>query len=304
MTSTSTTSESDHRWTTPTADRAVERWLAPGARVASFTILGRIGSGGTAHVYEAVVGENRVALKLPRATSRAALRRERAQRLQREALVMRRLDSPRIVRLLASGVLEGVPYLAMERLEGETLSHRIERGGPLEIRDVVALGAQILEGVGHIHDAGFVHRDIKPSNVFLPHGQGAKLLDLGLAIGAGVHVSDVTAVGRFVGTLDYCAPERLVPILGYDHRVDLYAVAATLYRALTGRRLFEVRADDLVEAILRDRPKSPSEWRGDVSTTLDSVLLRALEKRPAHRYDSASTMHDALLTARDSRSPQ
>lgn len=297
MTTTSTTSDSGYPWATRRSP-ALEAWLAPGARVATFTIVGRIGAGGAAQVYEAMFGDQRVALKLPRPTSRPTSRRERAQRLEREARVMRKLDSPHIVRLLASGNHEGAPYLVMELLEGETLSERLERGPDLDVDEVVALGAHLLDGVAHMHEAGFLHRDIKPSNVFLPHDRHAMLLDLGLAVGAAPDASDVTEAGRFVGTLDYCAPERLVPILGYDHRVDLYSVAATLYRALTRRHLFAARANALVEAILQDAPVPASTLRADVPPALDEVLQRALEKRPNHRYESADEMRLALLASR------
>jgi tetratricopeptide (TPR) repeat protein len=209
----------------------------------------------------------------------------RAERFAREALILADLRHPSVVRYLASGETEdGVPYLAMEWLDGEDLRARLAESR-LSIADAVALGVLVAEALGAAHQRGVVHRDVKPSNIHLIPGQGfrVKLLDFGIA--RRQHsATDVTKTGARVGTPRYMSPEQVRGARDVGPRADVFALGCVLYECLTGRPAFGGNDEMAVLAkILLDEPVRVGELRFAVPAALDALIARMLAKDPSER---------------------
>jgi tetratricopeptide (TPR) repeat protein len=247
-----------------------------------FEIERRAGAGGMGEVYQAHdrrTGE-RVALKVLH--RRAALEEGR---FMREAEVLSALSHPSIVRYLGHGqTAAGAPYLAMEWLEGETLSARLSRAG-LTIGESVALGARVAEALGEAHRHGVVHRDLKPSNLFLRGGSiGAPaLIDFGIArmMRAG---GTLTTPGAMVGTPGYMAPEQARGESAVGPRADVFSLGCVLFKCLSGRPPFE--GDDALAVMLKvvlEEPPLLSELRPEIPEALSDLVARMLSKTPEQR---------------------
>ena len=264
-----------------------------GQTLGHYCITSELGAGGMGRVFRArdLHLERDVALKvLP---SGFPADEEARKRLRREAHAISRLSHPNIATVFDFDSQDGIDYLVMELVEGETLSSRIGRG-PLSERDVVALGTQLVAGLAAAHEKGVVHRDLKPANLMVSDDGRLKILDFGLAIAMapddGKDVTRTAFVGDVIaGTLPYMAPEQLGgrPL---DVRSDIYSVGAILYEMATARRAFpHAQPAALVAAILHETPPP-----APVSQSLQRVLLRSLEKDPGRRYQSARELLAAL----------
>jgi serine/threonine-protein kinase len=257
-------------------------------QLGDFTVVTRLGEGGSGTVYAArwTRAEEAVALKVLREAV-TATEKERA-RFFEEAAKLRKVEHPSLVRVLDVGTLpDGRPYLVMPRLSGETLAQRLARG-PLDPSDAIDVFEQLADGVGAIHDAGLVHRDIKPENVFLedaPPGAPPRaiLLDFGIARAIDRPDSTTTEAGVVRGTPAYMAPERFFGTPA-GVRTDVYELALLLYMMLVGRLPWDPAADN---ASGRLQPSPPSALGAPVPSGLDTVLLRAMSTRPEVRPDSA-----------------
>jgi tetratricopeptide (TPR) repeat protein len=267
--------------------------MGPGDVVADrFEVEHLAGSGGHGSVYAARDRQSgeRIALKVLFGEDP-----ERGLRFAREALLLCELAHPGIVRYVAHGYTpQDAPFLAMEWLEGESLSRRLARGG-LTIAETVQLGQRVAEALDFAHRRGVVHRDLKPSNLFLPGAdiRRAKLLDFGIArFAAG---RQLTITGAMLGTPGYIAPEQARGQRDIDARADLFALGCVLFKCLTGRNTFE--AEDamavLLKVVLEDAPR-PSELRSDVPSELDDLVARMLQKSPADRPRDAAQVAAAL----------
>ena len=209
-----------------------------------------------------------------------------------EAKAARQIAHDNVVRVLDFGQADtGELYMVMERLEGETLAARIQRG-PLPESAVRRLGQGIAEGLAAAHAAGIVHRDLKPANVFLVKDQ-VKILDFGLArdLDAGSH----TAVDAVIGTPLYMAPEQGAGSRFAVFASDLYSLGAVLFEMLTGRPPFRYdSAATLLAAHAREAPVKPSALGVVVSSKLEALILACLAKRPANRPEGALALAKAL----------
>jgi eukaryotic-like serine/threonine-protein kinase len=230
--------------------------------------LGPLGSGGIGEVYRArdTRLERTVAIKiLPRELSNDPIRK---QRFEREAKTISSLNHPNICTLHDVGSQDGVDYLVMECVEGETLAKRLEKG-PLPLEQVLKYGVQIAEALDKAHRSGVIHRDLKPGNMMLTVS-GAKLLDFGLAkpdsplasaatlTAAAKQDSPVTEQGTVVGTFQYMSPEQ-VERKELDGRSDIFSLGAVLYEMLTGQRAFQGKSQlSVASAILEKKNPRPS----------------------------------------------
>ncbi len=207
-------------------------------------------------------------------------------RLLREAEAAARLSHPGIVRVLDVGLLDGLPYLAMELVDGPTLSSVLERDGPLAPAEAARIGAGLARALEHAHAQGVVHRDLKPANVLLAGpGRDPKIVDFGLAKDAEASGATLTMTGEILGTPPFMAPEQADGSgKRADGKADVYALGATLHAMLTGVPPFQATSTlGLLTRVLTEQPKPPSARRPGISPALDRLVLRCLEKQPARR---------------------
>jgi serine/threonine-protein kinase len=255
-----------------------------------YTVLQRIGSGGMADVWLADDShlQRQVALKVLHA--RFAQDREFVERFRREAEAAAGLQHPNVVAVFDRGEVDGTYYIAMQYLEGRTLKQVIDAG--LTPEQAAGLIRQVLEGARFAHRHGVVHRDLKPQNVIVDAEGKATVTDFGIAHAG---VSEITQAGAVMGTPHYLSPEQAQ---GFEVTAvsDLYSIGVTLYEALTRRVPFE--ADSAVAIAMKQvsqAPQRPSSINPQVSPALDAVVMRALEKEPGQRFQSA----DAFIAAID-----
>jgi serine/threonine-protein kinase len=249
--------------------------------------------------------EREVALKvLPAATEADDVARKR---LLREARLASKLNHPNICTIYEVGEDDGVAFIAMELVSGETLTERLS-SGPISTDEVLRLGREMADGLAHAHASGVVHRDFKSGNVVITSEGRAKVLDFGLAARiSGEELGEATTYsvdslelsGKIVGTLAYMAPEQLKGEAA-DARSDLWALGVVLYEMASGVRPFQGKTGfELSSAILSTTPQPlPPGPRGVLPTQLQMVIDRCLEKDSARRYQSAGEVRAALETAR------
>jgi eukaryotic-like serine/threonine-protein kinase len=252
-----------------------------------------LGSGGMARVVAAHdrVLDREVAVKLLTVPPDPAAR----ERFLREARAAARLRHPNVVAVHDTGEHRGQPYIVMELVEGETLGDLLDREGPLEIEEAVAVTAGVLEVLVVAHEQGLLHRDVKPGNVLLPLGGGVKLADFGIAKAMDEATAGLTASGAVMGTATYLAPE-LVEGAAPSPASDVYSVGCLLYALLAGSPPFVGDNAVAVAYAQRHTPVPPiGTLRPEVPADLRGVLDRALAKDPAHRYQDAAAMLAALL---------
>ena len=273
--------------------------LAPGRTLGPYEILSPLGAGGMGEVYEAKdtrLGRT-VAIKvLPEGLAENP---ERRARFEREARTVSQLTHPHVCTLYDVGEEEGLHFLVMEHLEGETLAERLDRGA-LPLEETLRYGAQIGEALHAAHRRGVIHRDLKPANVMLTK-DGVKLLDFGLArmaAGAGEAVADLptmtmreegalTDEGTVLGTFPYMSPEQVEGGQA-DARSDIFALGAVLYEMTTGRRAFTGEsAASVMASILRAEPEPLSQVEPVSPPIFDHLVSRCLAKDPEERWQSA-----------------
>ena len=272
--------------------------LNPGTRLGPYEILAPIGAGGMGEVYKAKDTrlDRIVAIKvLP---EHLAENPERKQRFEREAKAISQLNHPHICTLYDVGEQDGIDYLVMEYIEGETLADALKKG-PLPLDKALEYGAQIADGLDKAHRVGIVHRDLKPGNMMLTQS-GAKLLDFGLAkpnAASQPSLADLSAIptqdkpltetGAIVGTVQYMAPEQLEGKQA-DARTDLFAFGAVLYEMVTGKKAFEGKSQlSVMTAILEKDPPPASSAQPVSPSALDHLLSVCLAKDPEDRWHSA-----------------
>jgi eukaryotic-like serine/threonine-protein kinase len=257
-----------------------------------YRVLRRIGSGGMADVWLAEDPhlQRRVALKVLH--RRFAQDREFVERFRREAESAAGLSHPNIVSVFDRGDVEGTYYIAMQLLEGRSLKELIDQG--LTPEQSAGLIRQVLEAAGYAHRHGVVHRDLKPQNVIVSDEGEATVTDFGIARAG---ASEITQAGSVMGTPHYLSPEQAQG-QAVTSVSDLYSVGVLLYEALAGRVPFE--ADSAVAIAMKQvshTPQRPSSINPAVSPALDAVVMRALEKDPGQRFQSAEAFIVALDAA-------
>ncbi len=216
-----------------------------------------------------------------------------------EGRIQRYLDHPNIIDVY--DILEQ-PKLAiiMEYIVGPTLDEYLNDHGPLNPHELLSLMLPVLSAVGFAHHKGVIHRDIKPSNILLkptPSGMVPKIMDFGVAkVERG---RDLTAAGTTVGTLHYMSPEQIVGSKDIDGRADIYSLGVTIYKLCTGEVPFNASTEfALMMAQVEARPTPPRTLRPELSERLEAIILRALAKQPAQRFQTVKELTSALLELR------
>jgi serine/threonine protein kinase/Tol biopolymer transport system component len=284
--------------------------LPSGSKLGPYEILTRLGAGGMGEVYRArdTRLDRTVAIKiLPARLSSDPVRK---QRLEREAKTISSLNHPHICVLYDIGNQDGIDYLVMECVEGETLAKRLQKGA-LPLEQVLKYGMQIADALDKAHRSGVVHRDLKPGNIMLTP-TGAKLLDFGLAkatpslvagatLPAATRNSPMTEQGTIVGTFQYMSPEQIGG-KELDGRSDIFSFGAVLYEMLTGERAFEGKGHlSVASAILEKEPVPISSIKPMTPPALDHTIRRCMSKDPDERWQTARDLQRELKWIADPR---
>ncbi len=289
--------------------------LSPGQRLGPYEVVGPLGAGGMGEVFTARdtrLGRLVAVKVLPR---EVAADPDRRARFEREARAISALSHPHVCALFDVGRAEteagAIDFIVMERLEGDTLASRLERG-PMPVAEVLALGSQLAGALAAAHHRGIVHRDLKPANVVLTRA-GAKLLDFGLAHDgdrepggeaaaapadtAATEARPLTRVGTLVGTWPYLSPERIRGGVA-DARSDIFALGCVLHEALTGKRAFEgATPSDVAAAILEREPPDLRESVSGVPPVLAALVEQCLAKDAEARWQCAQDVARGLRLA-------
>ena len=277
--------------------------LQPGSQAGRFEILGHLGSGGMGEVYRARdprLGRE-VALKILPAHLLAD--RDRLVRFAQEARSASGLNHPNIVTIYEIGQLGDLPYMAMELIEGATLRAAIQ-AGPQPVKRVLALGAQLADGLAKAHSASLVHRDLKPENVMLTRDGFVKILDFGIAKLSGPSSPEagrpgLTQTGLVLGTPGYMSPEQAKG-LPLDARSDQFSLGLILYELLTGKRAFERGSAVLtMSAVIQEEPEPLELLAPRTPLPLRWLIERCLEKDPDRRFTSTQDLARDLQNLRD-----
>jgi len=268
-----------------------------------YQIAGRIGAGGMGVVYKAedLRLQRPVAIKVLRVGDTSGAR-ERVRRFQQEARAASHLNHPNIVAMHDSGTEAGLPFFAMEYVEGQTLRAMIIEEKQADIKLVFDVISQAASALSAVHAAGIIHRDIKPENIVVRPDGFVKVLDFGLARmrepGSDESIKTLlTRAGQVAGTVQYLSPEQILgkPVTA---RTDLFSLGVVAYELATGVRPFDGPTDGAVfDAILRRDPEPPSAVRPELGRRLDALIMGAIEKDPDLRFQTAADLRSACRRA-------
>lgn len=280
--------------------------ITANSQLGPYKVLSRLGAGGMGEIYRAKDTRlgRKVAIKvLPEhlANNQSAL-----SRFQREAKALAALSHPNILTIYDIGNEQGVAFVVMELLEGETLRTHLRRA-PLGVDKAVETSLCILEGLTAAHSNGVIHRDLKPENVFITYDGRVKILDFGLArlepVYSPDHISPNSSIatipaqtqdGIVLGTLDYMSPEQIRGST-VDSRSDIFSFGCLLYEMLTGNRPFSRETNpDTLAAILKEPPLRIDLAVTKINSKLESLILRCLEKNPDERFQTCAQLNEAL----------
>jgi serine/threonine-protein kinase len=266
------------------------------SKIGRYQIEGELGKGAMGVVYKAIdpnIGRP-IALKTMRVDVHGLERDELVRRFQNEARAAGVLSHPNIVTIYDAGEDNGIFYIAMEYIEGQTLSHVLHQKRSLMASEVVDIGAQICAGLQYAHSKKVVHRDIKPANIMIGPTGSVKIMDFGIAkAGAGL-----THTGEVVGTPNYMSPEQ-VKGRDLDGRSDLFSTGVILYEMLTGERPFTGQSvTTIIYKIVHENPIPPRELDVSIHPGLSMIVTKTLSKDPDDRYQEAVDLATALKSYR------
>jgi hypothetical protein len=265
-----------------------------------FRVEREVGHGGWGLVYEAhdLRNDRRVAIKLLRSEFAGSVS---DARFKREIEILSRLDHPHIVALYEWGEFNGAPWYSMSFVDGESLSQRLEREGPLSIAEALRIARCVAEALAHAHAVGIVHRDIKPANILLRHGD-VLVADFGIArsISRAASLDSISSSGVQIGTPTYMSPEQATADSDVDGRSDIYSLGCVLYEMLAGEPPFSGSTSTaLVARHVLDPVPPLGTVRPSVPKSVEDVVYHALSKSPADRFQTAAEFATALGAVAD-----
>lgn len=269
----------------------------PPERIGRYVVQSVIGRGAMGVIYKAHDPsiDRLVAIKLVRADLLTGDDREDyLERFRREAQAAGRCMHPNIVAIYDFALHDGNPYLAMEFVQGISLSEALARGTKFLLADAVSIVRQVLEALACAHGVGIVHRDIKPANILLLQGGRVKVTDFGISR---IESSHLTHSGSVIGTPSYMSPEQCRGET-VDRRSDLFSAGAVLYELVTGERPFRGKTfTEVIRQVVETQPRDIRECVPAAPPSLQAALSRAMAKHSADRYPTAQAMADALRDA-------
>ena len=253
-----------------------------------YDLLDVAGRGGFGKVYKARDRENGriVALKIPHSAMWKSP--NDLKRFFREAQTSRKLKHPGVCQIIDTGIADGVPYIAMEYVLGETLDQILAKRACIPVNQALLTVYKLASTLAEAHRLGVVHRDLKPSNImFEPEKRALKILDFGLAFHITADETRVTRTGDILGTPMYMSPEQVRGEVGdIDERTDIYSLGVILFEMITGRPPFVGSAAEVFGKILFENPGPPSQYHAKLPYSIDEICLKLLSKSPADRYPS------------------
>ena len=266
-----------------------------GQLVGNYKIEAKLGEGGMGAVYKGVdtMLDREVAIKAlrPELASQTSV----VERFRSEAVTLAKLNHPNIAALYTMFRQGEELYMVLEFVRGETLDTIIQKRGAMPAGEAIPVFCQVLDGINHAHELGVVHRDIKPANIMLTENGKLKVLDFGIARLLGS--ARMTRAGNIIGTLEYMAPEQ-VKGQETDGRSDIYALGMMLYEVLTGRLPFETENEfELMKLQTEAMPPNPRSINPAIPEEVDAAIMRAVQKNPDERFQTAGEMRDHLLEA-------
>ena len=278
--------------------------IPSGMRLGPYEIVSPLGAGGMGEVYRARDDRLHRDVAIKVLPARVARDSDALARFEREAKAVAALSHPNILSIFDFGSSDGVAYVVMELLDGQTLGELLE-SGPVPPRRASALAREVAEGLAAAHGRGIVHRDLKPENVFVTKSGHVKILDFGLATESAAKSQEDTSApterrltepGTVMGTVGYMSPEQ-VRGKALDHRTDVFSFGAILYEMLAGRRAFaKPTAAETMTAILNEDPPEIPEASG-LAGSLELVARRCMEKDPAARFQDTRDVAFAVEMA-------
>ena len=262
-----------------------------------YEIIRNIGEGGMANVYlgyDTILDRN-VAIKILRGD--LSTDEKFVRRFQREALSASSLSHPNIVEMYDVGEDDGVYYIVMEYIEGQTLKQLLKKRGNLTLSECIDIMLQLTEGMSHAHDSYIIHRDLKPQNIMIQDDGQIKITDFGIAMA--LNSTQLTQTNSVMGSVHYLPPEQAAG-KGSTIKSDIYSMGIIFYELLTGTLPF--KGDNAVEIALKQM-KEPlpdlTEDNSSIPMSIENVILKSTAKNPKNRYNDARQMHDDLLTVLD-----
>ena len=271
--------------------------LAAGTHLGRYLIVEPLGAGGMGVVYRARDEELERVVAIKMLTPGVLSGDEARRRFRREARALAKLNHPRIAAVYDVGEQDGVDYIVMELVEGESLAAKL-RAGPLPVKDATAIALQVAEALEEAHEHGVIHRDLKPANVMMTPKGNAKVLDFGLAkmlaLGAADSTMSQAETGGVLGTPLYMSPEQALG-KSVDARTDLWSLGSVYYQCLTGRPPFEGSSSiGILHAITTEPYAAVSTVRADVPALAEHIVGRSLEKDCELRYQRAADVTTEL----------
>ncbi|HEX3354533.1 MAG TPA: protein kinase [Terriglobales bacterium] len=269
-------------------------------RIGDYQILDELGSGGMGRVWRVrnVISDRIEAMKV--LLPDLAGRQELAARFLREIKLMASLNHPNIAQLRTAFTADNQLYMVMEYVEGTTVAAKLEHGA-IAVPDALNYIRQVLDAVSYAHKQNVIHRDIKPANMMLTPQGVIKLMDFGIARGG--EDRSLTMTGTTMGSLSYMSPEQ-VKGEPTDARSDLYSVGVSLYEMVTGQRPFVATSDySIMAAHVKESPKPPADLHPGLPAVLNEIILMAIAKDPAQRFQTADAFRNALSSVPATDSP-
>ena len=268
-------------------------------RIADYEVLGVLGAGGMGRVYKVrnVISDRVEAMKV--LLPNLAASQDLAERFLREIKVLAALDHPNIAALRTALTVNNQLIMVMEYVEGVTIAQRLEKQA-LSTAEALDYVDQVLAALSYAHQRGVIHRDIKPSNMMVTPQGVVKLMDFGIA--RSVQNPGLTSTGATLGSIYYMSPEQVRGALT-DARSDLYSLGVSLYEMVTGQRPFQADSDyAILAAHVQQAPKPPIEVRAGLAKGLSDLILKAMQKNPEDRFQSADEFRTTLNSMRSSPS--
>jgi serine/threonine protein kinase len=262
-------------------------------KIGRYQITGELGKGAMGVVYKATdpnIGRT-VAIKTLRIDIHGTENEEILGRFKNEARAAGMMNHANIITIYDAGEQEGMFYIAMEFIEGQTLQGLLKQAKALPVDKATDIVRQVCAGLDYAHARGIIHRDIKPANIMITGDGTVKIMDFGIAKGGG---SGMTSTGQVVGTPNYMSPEQ-VKGMPLDGRTDLFSVGVVLYEMLTGRRPFGgENVTTIIYKIVHENPPAPRDLVDGLHSGLSAVVMKALAKAPDERFATGAEFADAL----------